>query len=160
MIEGIEIGHGLDRNFGLPDPKQGLEQIAQPRLLRSDEHAIGGDGARCFGRRDKDRVQSFVRGGRQILPHAEKLAQVLPIPRCFVDRDRGDGADIEGEGGGYAEVATSAPARSPKEVGVVVFVGLYHPGTLIAGGDHHFDAKQVIAGQTHASGEQADTPAQ
>ena len=27
-------------------------------------------------------------------------------------------------------------------------------------GYHHFDAKQVIAGQTHASGQKADTPAQ
>ena len=34
---------------------------------------------------------------------------------------------------------------------------LDHPGTLLAGWDHHFDAHQVIAGQTHAAGEQADT---
>jgi hypothetical protein len=41
-----------------------------------------------------------------------------------------------------------------------VFVGLDHLGTVLAGWDHHFDAKQVITGQTHASREQADTPAE
>jgi hypothetical protein len=42
----------------------------------------------------------------------------------------------------------------------VALVGADHPGTLLAGWDHHLDAHQVIAGQTHAAGEPADPAAQ
>ena len=47
------------------------------------------------------------------LPYAQELAQVLPIPLppgCFIDSDGGDGAKLEGVGGGDAKVATSTPA--------------------------------------------------
>ena len=80
MKPGIEIGHGLDRNLGLTDPQQRLEQPAQPCLLRSDGDAIAAHGARCLRSREEDRAQSIGRGGRQLLPYAEKLAQMLPIP--------------------------------------------------------------------------------
>ena len=42
----------------------------------------------------------------------------------------------------------------------MALVGADHPGTLLAGWDHHLDAHQVIAGQTHAAGEPADPAAQ
>ena len=42
----------------------------------------------------------------------------------------------------------------------MALVGVDHPGTLLAGGDHHLKTHQVIAGQTHAAGEPADPAAQ
>ena len=42
----------------------------------------------------------------------------------------------------------------------MALVGVDHPGTLLAGWDHHLDTHQVIAGQTHAAGKPADPAAQ
>ena len=42
----------------------------------------------------------------------------------------------------------------------MALVGADHPGTLLAKWDHHLEANQVIAGQTHAAGEPADPAAQ
>src|SRR3954463_5640808 len=98
---------------GLPIPSSGCSSRRSLCLLRSYEDAVGADGARRLGRREETRAQSIGRGGRQLLPYAEKLAQVLPIalpPGRFVEGDGGDGANLEGVGGGDAEVATSTPA--------------------------------------------------